>query len=142
MRCFRNLRAGAGADAARPPDAAALYGSAMRRPPVPPAWPLLLVAWACTTAAAPAPPSSVHLANDGLAVDTTIAFAPSPDAVRHEVLVRRTHVFAWEEVFEADTSGRAVVPRRIDDHVFAVRAVDDEGERSLAVVAGLAEADG
>ncbi|RMG97856.1 MAG: M20/M25/M40 family metallo-hydrolase [Deltaproteobacteria bacterium] len=93
----------------------------------------LAVAVAAHVADAPRPPTGVRFANEGLATDTTLVFEPSPDAVAHEVLVRPTHVFSWQEAFEADASGRVVVPRRIDDAVFAVRAVDAKGRRSLAV---------
>jgi hypothetical protein len=89
-------------------------------------------------ASAPAPPRNVRLLTKQLENDTTLAWEASPGglATGYEVLYRATTEAEWpimgvESVGEATT---ATLPRSKDNVIFAVRAVDKKGHKSLAVV--------
>lgn len=87
-------------------------------------------------AAAPAPPANVTLLAEKLENDTTITWEASPDgrAAGYEVLWRPTFAAEWENVEAVGNVTQATLKRSKDNVVFAVRAVDKQGHRSLPVV--------
>jgi hypothetical protein len=89
-------------------------------------------------ASAPAPPRNVKLLVQQLENDSTLAWEASPGglATGYEVLYRTTTEAEWplmnvENVGDATT---ATVKRSKDNVIFAVRAVDKKGHKSLPVV--------
>ncbi|OLE57506.1 MAG: peptidase M28 [Chloroflexi bacterium 13_1_20CM_2_59_7] len=87
-------------------------------------------------ALAPTPPGSVRLLTKELENDSTLTWEPSPGgrATGYEVLWRATTSPEWEHVEALGNLTRATLPRSKDNVIFAVRAVDQEGHRSLPVV--------
>jgi hypothetical protein len=85
-------------------------------------------------AAAPAPPGRVSLVTKSLENDTTLTWTPSRQAAGYEVLWRATTSPEWEHAQSAGNATRAVLPLSKDNLIFAVRALDDQGHRSLPVV--------
>ena len=87
-------------------------------------------------ASAPAPPVKVHLLTKELENDSTLAWEPSAGgrAVGYEVLSRATTSPEWEQVQAVGNVTRVTIPRSKDNVIFAVRALDREGHRSLPVV--------
>jgi Zn-dependent M28 family amino/carboxypeptidase len=87
-------------------------------------------------ASAPAPPANVHLLTKGLDNDSTLTWEASPGgrAVDYEVLWRNTTSPDWEHVQKVGGDTRATLKLSKDNVIFAVRAVDAEGHRSLPVV--------
>ena len=88
-------------------------------------------------ASAPAPPRSVKLLTKQLENDSTLAWEPSPGglATGYELLWRPTTADEWlaanvEALGDVTT---ATSKRSKDNVIFAVRAVDKKGHRSLAV---------
>jgi len=89
-------------------------------------------------ASAPAPPTKIKLLTKQLENDTTLAWEASPGglATGYEVLYRATTEAEWpilgvENVGAATT---ATIKRSKDNVIFAVRAVDKKGHKSLPVV--------
>jgi hypothetical protein len=87
-------------------------------------------------ASAPAPPGKVRLLTKELENDSTLTWESSPGgrANSYEVLWRATTSPEWEHVEAEGKVLRATVPRSKDNVIFAVRAVDQEGHRSLPMV--------
>ncbi|HEV2022618.1 MAG TPA: M28 family metallopeptidase [Terriglobales bacterium] len=89
-------------------------------------------------ASAPAPPAKVKLLTKQLENDTTLAWEPSPGGLAsgYEVLYRPTSEPEWPilNVENAGGATTATIKRSKDNVIFAVRAVDKKGHRSLAVV--------
>jgi len=87
-------------------------------------------------AAAPEPPANVHLVTKELENDSTLTWEPSPDgrAAGYEVLWRATTSPEWEHAQAAGKTTRVTVPLSKDNVIFAVRALDEKGHCSLAVV--------
>jgi hypothetical protein len=87
-------------------------------------------------ASAPAPPDNVHLLTKDLENDSTLTWEASPGgrAAEYEVLWRPTTSPEWEYVQKVGTATRATLQLSKDNVIFAVRAVDAQGHRSLAVV--------
>ncbi len=87
-------------------------------------------------ASAPAPPLNVRLLTKELQNDSTLVWEPSPGglATGYEVLWRDTTASDWQHVRAVANVTRATVPVSKDNVVFAVRALDAKGHRSLAVV--------
>jgi Peptidase family M28 len=89
-------------------------------------------------ASAPAPPANVRLVTKNLENDSTITWEPSPGgrAARYEVLWRPTTDSDWppQNVEDVGNVTRATLKRSKDNVIFAVRAVDGKGHRSVAVV--------
>ncbi|MGB7129556.1 MAG: M28 family metallopeptidase, partial [Candidatus Sulfotelmatobacter sp.] len=87
-------------------------------------------------ASAPAPPANVHLLTKDLENDSTLTWDTSPGgrAVDYEVLWRATSSPEWEYVQKVGAATRATMNLSKDNVIFAVRAVDAEGHRSLPVV--------
>jgi hypothetical protein len=89
-------------------------------------------------ASAPAPPGKVRLLTKELENDSTLTWEPSSGgrATGYEVLWRATTSpeWEWEHVQAVGNLTRATLLRSKDNVIFAVRAVDQEGHRSLPVV--------
>ncbi len=84
-------------------------------------------------ASAPAPPSKAKLVTKDLDNDTTIHWEASPGAESYEVLWRGTSAADWEYA-QSVAETRATLKISKDNVIFAVRAVDAAGHRSLPVV--------
>lgn len=87
-------------------------------------------------AAAPAPPANVHLVTKNLENDSTLTWEASPGgaAAEYEVVWRATTSPEWEHAQNFGTATRATLKLSKDNVIFAVRAVDKTGHRSLPVV--------
>jgi hypothetical protein len=87
-------------------------------------------------ASAPAPPANVHVVTKNLENDTTLTWDSSPGdrATGYEVLWRATSSPDWEQVERFGNVNRATLSISKDNVIFAVRAMDDQGHRSLPVV--------
>src|ERR1700693_6180618 len=87
-------------------------------------------------ASAPAPPANAHLLTKDLENDSTLRWEASPGgrAAGYEVLWRSTSRPDWEHVQKVDNVTRTTVKLSKDNVIFAVRAVDAAGHRSLPVV--------
>jgi hypothetical protein len=95
----------------------------------------LNVAAAALLASAPAAPAEVKLRTKDLVNSSTLHWAASPDgrAAGYEVLYRDTTSPQWEKAIPAGAQFEITVPYSKDNVVFAVRAYDAEGHRSLPV---------
>jgi len=82
-------------------------------------------------AAAPAPPSHVSILTARLENDTTLEWMPTANANGYEVLWRATTSPTWEHTQDVGTRTRITLPLSKDNVIFAVRAVDAQGHRSL-----------
>ncbi len=85
-------------------------------------------------AAAPAPPSQVTLLTSKLENVSMLEWAAAPGAVGYEVLWRATSSPDWEHAQSAGNDTRITLNLSKDNVIFAVRAVDGRGHRSLPVV--------
>jgi hypothetical protein len=87
-------------------------------------------------ASAPAPPADVHLLTKDLENESTLTWSASPGgrAAEYEVLWRATTSGEWEHVQKVGNATRTTLNLSKDNVIFAVRAVDREGHRSLPVV--------
>jgi hypothetical protein len=87
-------------------------------------------------AAAPAPPANVHLMTKQLENDSTLTWDPSPGGLArgYEVLWRATTSPEWEHAQNVGNATRTTMKLSKDNVIFAVRAVDATGHRSLPVV--------
>ena len=87
-------------------------------------------------ASAPAPPANVRLLTKELQNDSTLVWEPSPGglATGYEVLWRDTAASDWQHAKAVGNVTKATLPMSKDNVIFAVRAVDAKGHRSLAVV--------
>ncbi len=86
--------------------------------------------------AAPAPPVNVHILTKDLENDTTLTWEASPGglATEYEVVWRATTSPQWEHAQSVGGATRATLKVSKDNVIFAVRAVDHAGHRSLPVV--------
>ncbi|MGA8299874.1 MAG: peptidase M28, partial [Terriglobales bacterium] len=66
--------------------------------------------------------------------DTTLTWDPSAGASAYEVIWRATSAPDWEHAQPVISGTRATLPLSKDNVVFAVRALDASGHRSLPVV--------
>ncbi len=85
-------------------------------------------------ASAPAPPGRVRLQTKELENDSTLTWEASPGSASYEVLWRDTASPEWEHAQPVGNVTRVTLPMSKDNVIFAVRAVDGAGHRSLAVV--------
>jgi hypothetical protein len=87
-------------------------------------------------AAAPAPPANVHILVKDLENDSTLTWEASPGglASEYEVLWRATSSPEWEHSQKVVGATRLTLKLSKDNVIFAVRAVDQAGHRSLPVV--------
>lgn len=85
-------------------------------------------------ASVPAPPSNVRLVTSNLENDSTLKWEASHGATTYEVVWRATSAPEWEHVESVGNITTATMKLSKDNVIFAVRAVDDQGHRSLPVV--------
>jgi hypothetical protein len=87
-------------------------------------------------ASAPAPPANVHLLTKEVENDSTLTWEHSPGglASRYEILWRSTTSPEWEHAKNIGNVTRTTLKLSKDNVIFAVRAVDAQGHRSLPVV--------
>lgn len=85
-------------------------------------------------ASAPAPPGNVHVLAKDLENDSTLTWEASAGATGYEVLWRETTSPEWEHVQKIGSVLRTTLKLSKDNVIFAVRAFDAQGHRSLAVV--------
>ena len=85
-------------------------------------------------ASAPLAPQNVHILTKELVNDSTLTWQASPGAAGYEVLWRATSSPNWEHAQDAHDTTRITLPQSKDNVIFAVRAYDKEGHRSLPVV--------
>ena len=84
-------------------------------------------------ASAPAPPAKVRLLTTKLENDSTLTWERSPGATSYEVLWRATSSPEWEQVRAVGNIASTTLLVSKDNVIFAVRAVDNQGHRSLAI---------
>ncbi|MGB0040255.1 MAG: M28 family metallopeptidase, partial [Terriglobales bacterium] len=85
-------------------------------------------------ASAPAPPTNVKILTKQLENDTALTWDPSEGASGYEVVWRATSAPDWEHAQTVSSGTRAILQISKDNVIFAVRAVDAAGHRSLPVV--------
>ena len=87
-------------------------------------------------ASAPPPPANVHLLTKDLENDSTLTWEASPGgrATQYEVLWRATTSPEWEHVQKVGSVLRTTLKLSKDNVIFAVRAANAQGHKSLAVV--------
>jgi hypothetical protein len=85
-------------------------------------------------AAAPDAPANVHIIVKDLENDSTLTWDASPGAASYEVVWRATTSPEWEHSQSFANTTRATLKLSKDNVIFAVRAVDAAGHRSIAVV--------
>ncbi|MGD1077868.1 MAG: M28 family metallopeptidase [Candidatus Sulfotelmatobacter sp.] len=86
-------------------------------------------------AAAPAPPANVRILTKDLENDTTLKWdAPPGGTAEYEVVWRATTSPEWEHAQGVGSVTRATLKISKDNVIYAVRAVDRAGHRSLPVV--------
>jgi acetylornithine deacetylase/succinyl-diaminopimelate desuccinylase-like protein len=87
-------------------------------------------------ASGPAPPANVHLLTKDLENDSTLTWESLPGglAAGYEVVWRATTSPDWEHEEKVGNATRATLKLSKDNVIFAVRAVDAQGHRSLPVV--------
>lgn len=85
-------------------------------------------------AAAPAPPGNVRILTKELQNDSTLTWQASPLASAYEVLWRATTDSEWNHSKEVGNVTHVTLPQSKDNVIFAVRAIDKDGHRSLPVV--------
>jgi len=87
-------------------------------------------------ASAPAPPANVHVLTKDLENDSTLRWEASPGGLvtGYEVVWRATATPEWEHVQSVGNVTRTTMNLSKDNVIFAVRAVDRAGHRSLPVV--------
>jgi hypothetical protein len=85
-------------------------------------------------ASAPAPPGNVKLLTKELTNGSALSWNASSGATAYEVLWRATPSPGWEHSENVGNVTRAAMKLSKDNVIFAVRAVDGQGHRSLPVV--------
>jgi hypothetical protein len=94
----------------------------------------LNIATLASLASGPAPPANVRLDTTQLDNDSTFSWERARGATGYEVVWRATYAPEWEHVEAVGNVTRTTVKLSKDNVIFAVRAVDNEGHRSLPVV--------
>jgi len=87
-------------------------------------------------ASAPAAPANLHLLTKNLENESTLTWetASAAPAAEYEVMWRATTSPEWEHAQKVGNVTRTTVNLSKDNVIFAVRTVDAEGHRSLAVI--------
>jgi Zn-dependent M28 family amino/carboxypeptidase len=87
-------------------------------------------------AAAPAAPANVKLVTKELTNDSTLTWEPSPGsgAAAYEVLWRATTSPLWEHAQNVGNVTRTTMKLSKDNVIFAVRATDAQGHKSLPIM--------
>src|SRR5262249_17248910 len=87
-------------------------------------------------ALAPAPPGNVEVETVRLENDTTLRWAANrePDIAGYEIVWRETTAPLWQSsLFTGNVTGYRVKAMSKDNYFFGVRAVDKNGNTSVAV---------
>jgi Peptidase family M28 len=84
-------------------------------------------------AAAPAAPGKVRLQTKELQNDSTLTWETAPLATGYEVLWRATTSPEWEHMQAVGNVNKITLQQSKDNVIFAVRAVDAQGHKSLPV---------
>ncbi len=90
------------------------------------------VANVAALAAAPARPANVKVLAKDLGYDATLTWTASPNAVSYEIVRRRSQDQSWTAATNVGNATTGTVPFSKDDYLFAVRAIDAQGHRSVA----------
>jgi hypothetical protein len=85
-------------------------------------------------AAAPAPPAEVKLVTSQQENDSTLKWQRSKGASGYEILWRETAAPTWEHLQSTGDTTTATLKISKNEVIFAVRAVDSAGHRSLPVM--------
>jgi hypothetical protein len=85
-------------------------------------------------ASGPAPPVNVRLDTHELQNDSTLLWEGSRGAASYEVVWRATSSAEWEHAKDVGNVLHATLKVSKDNVIFGVRAVDNEGHRSLPVI--------
>jgi Peptidase family M28 len=85
-------------------------------------------------ASAPPAPARVRLLTATVENDSTLKWETSPGASSYEIVWRATSSPEWEHAKNIGTVTTATLAVSKDNVIFAVRALDDEGHRSLPAV--------
>jgi Zn-dependent M28 family amino/carboxypeptidase len=85
-------------------------------------------------ASAPGPPSNVRIVTKDLENTSTLKWEPSHGAKGYEVVWRATSAPDWEHSQNVGNVTQTSLKLSKDNVIFAVRAVDNEGHRSLPAV--------
>jgi Zn-dependent M28 family amino/carboxypeptidase len=85
-------------------------------------------------ASAPAPPTDVKIVTKDLVNDSTLKWRTSAGATGYEVVWRATSAPEWEHAQAAGNETQTTLDLSKDNVIFGVRAVDNEGHRSLTAV--------
>lgn len=87
-------------------------------------------------ASAPAPPANVRILTRELENDSTLVWDSSPGARAsgYEIVWRATSSPDWEHAQNVGNVNRATLKMSKDNVIFAVRAVDAQGHRSVPIV--------
>jgi Zn-dependent M28 family amino/carboxypeptidase len=85
-------------------------------------------------ASAPAPPVDAKIVTRELTNDSTLHWSASAGATGYEIVWRATSAPDWEHAQSAGDATQSTVKLSKDNVIFGVRAVDNEGHRSLVVV--------
>ena len=85
-------------------------------------------------ASAPPVPGNVRLLTKELVNDSTLTWEASPGAAGYEALWRATSSPNWEHAQDAHDTTRITLSQSKDNVIFAIRAYDKDGHRSLPVV--------
>jgi hypothetical protein len=83
---------------------------------------------------APASPANARIVTANLDNDSTLKWEPVADASSYEVIWRATSSPVWEHAQDVGNVTTTTIKLSKDNLIFAVRAVDREGHRSLPVV--------
>jgi Zn-dependent M28 family amino/carboxypeptidase len=84
-------------------------------------------------ASAPAPPTNVKIVTKDLVNDSTLKWSAAAGATSYEIVWRATSAPDWEHVQAAGNTTQTTMKLSKDNVIFGVRAVDNEGHRSLTV---------
>jgi Peptidase family M28 len=85
-------------------------------------------------ASAPAPPANVRLQTKELENNSTLTWDASAGSSSYEVLWRGTASPEWEHAQAVGNATRDTLSLSKDNVIFALRAIDEQGHRSLPVV--------
>jgi Zn-dependent M28 family amino/carboxypeptidase len=85
-------------------------------------------------ASAPAPPADVKIVTKELVNDSTLQWSAAAGAAGYEIVWRATSAPDWEHLQAVGNATQMTVKLSKDNVIFGVRAVDNEGHWSLAVV--------
>ena len=85
-------------------------------------------------ASAPSPPANVKIVAKELVNHSTLKWSAAPGATGYEIVWRATSAPDWEHAQAVGNLTQTTMRLSKDNVIFGVRAVDNEGHRSLVVV--------